>query len=59
MVLRNIQLVCQAKAIGTAGYAGQFAGYDEYVPMVDKAVDSGWKKSPQKLYVSKGLLILV
>lgn len=27
--------------------------------MVDKAVDAGWKKSPQKLYVSKGLLQLV
>ncbi|KAH6780069.1 Sec14p-like phosphatidylinositol transfer family protein [Perilla frutescens var. hirtella] len=46
----------EAKAIGTAGYAGQFSGYDEYVPMVDKAVDSGWKKSPQKLYVSKEVL---
>ncbi|KAG6410788.1 hypothetical protein SASPL_128857 [Salvia splendens] len=43
----------EAKAIGTAGYTGQFPGYDEYVPMVDKAVDSGWKKSPQKLYVPK------
>ncbi|KAL8543001.1 hypothetical protein ACS0TY_003763 [Phlomoides rotata] len=43
----------EAKAIGTAGYTGQFLGYDEYVPMVDKAVDAGWKKSPQKLYVSK------
>ncbi|KAL7156609.1 hypothetical protein ABFS83_02G021000 [Erythranthe nasuta] len=44
----------EAKAIGTAGYAaGHFSGYDEYVPMVDKAVDSGWKKSPQKLRVSK------
>ncbi|KAK4424126.1 Phosphatidylinositol/phosphatidylcholine transfer protein SFH8 [Sesamum alatum] len=44
----------EAKAIGTAGYVGNFSGYDEYVPMVDKAVDSGWKQSPaQKLYVSK------
>ncbi|PIN15174.1 Phosphatidylinositol transfer protein SEC14 [Handroanthus impetiginosus] len=45
----------EAKAIGTAGYSTHFSGYDEYVPMVDKAVDSGWKKqtSPQKLYVSK------
>ncbi|KAG8364342.1 hypothetical protein BUALT_Bualt19G0118900 [Buddleja alternifolia] len=45
----------EAKAIGTAGYVGHFSGYDEYVPMVDKAVDSGWKKqtSPQKLHVSK------
>lgn len=47
-------MFCQAKAIGTAGYTGQFSGYDEYVPMVDKAVDSGWKKSPQKLCVPKG-----
>lgn len=47
-------LFCQAKAIGIAGYTGQFSGYDEYVPMVDKAVDSGWKKSPQKLHVPKG-----
>ncbi|KAK4477124.1 hypothetical protein RD792_016334 [Penstemon davidsonii] len=48
----------ETKAIGTAGYAGHFSGYDEYVPMVDKAVDSGWKKptSPHKLYVSKDLL---
>ncbi|KAL0365547.1 UNVERIFIED_CONTAM: Phosphatidylinositol/phosphatidylcholine transfer protein SFH8 [Sesamum angustifolium] len=34
----------EGKAIGTAAYAGNFSGYDEYVPMVDKAVDSGWKK---------------
>ncbi|KAL3621263.1 Phosphatidylinositol/phosphatidylcholine transfer protein sfh8 [Castilleja foliolosa] len=45
----------EAKAIGTAGYAAHFSGYDEYVPMVDKAVDAGWKKqtSPQRLYISK------
>ncbi|GFP85897.1 phosphatidylinositol/phosphatidylcholine transfer protein sfh8 [Phtheirospermum japonicum] len=45
----------EAKAIGTAGYAVHFSGYDEYVPMVDKAVDAGWKKqtSPQMLYISK------
>ncbi|KAI3448019.1 hypothetical protein Pfo_004684 [Paulownia fortunei] len=45
----------EAKAIGTAGYFGNFSGYDEYVPMVDKAVDSGWKKqtTPEKLYISK------
>ncbi|KAK1414445.1 hypothetical protein QVD17_30189 [Tagetes erecta] len=36
----------EAKTIGTTSYAGQFSGYDEYVPMVDKAVDSGWKKQP-------------
>ncbi|KAL6502558.1 Phosphatidylinositol/phosphatidylcholine transfer protein sfh6 [Orobanche hederae] len=45
----------EAKAIGTAGYYSNFSGYDEYVPMVDKAVDSGWKKqtTTEKLHVSK------
>ncbi|KAJ6927250.1 phosphatidylinositol/phosphatidylcholine transfer protein SFH8-like isoform X2 [Populus alba x Populus x berolinensis] len=33
----------EAKAVGKAGYGGSFPGYDEYVPMVDKAVDAGWK----------------
>ncbi|XP_051147410.1 phosphatidylinositol/phosphatidylcholine transfer protein SFH6-like [Andrographis paniculata] len=47
----------EAKAIGAAGYAGHFSGYDEYVPMVDKAVVSGWKKqtSPLNLDVSKAV----
>ncbi|XP_071715932.1 phosphatidylinositol/phosphatidylcholine transfer protein SFH8-like isoform X2 [Rutidosis leptorrhynchoides] len=36
----------EARAIGVAGYTGQFSEYDEYVPMVDKAVDSEWKKRP-------------
>ncbi|KAI3803643.1 hypothetical protein L1987_31801 [Smallanthus sonchifolius] len=39
----------EAKIIGATSYAGQFSGYDEYVPMVDKAVDSGWKKQPSPL----------
>ncbi|KAL6514552.1 Phosphatidylinositol/phosphatidylcholine transfer protein sfh6 [Orobanche gracilis] len=45
----------EAKAIGTAGYYSNFSGYDEYVPMVDKAVDSGWKKqtTTEKLHISK------
>ncbi|KAI7727000.1 hypothetical protein M8C21_031885 [Ambrosia artemisiifolia] len=30
----------------TIGATSQFSGYDEYVPMVDKAVDSGWKNQP-------------
>ncbi|KAK9050206.1 hypothetical protein SSX86_030825 [Deinandra increscens subsp. villosa] len=34
----------EAKVIGATSYAGQFSGYDEYVPMVDKAVDSVLKK---------------
>ncbi|MCD7447094.1 hypothetical protein HAX54_023123 [Datura stramonium] len=35
-----------------------FSGYDEYVPMVDKAVDSVWKKQTcfQKASISKGIL---
>lgn len=55
-----VYFVCQAKAIGNLsgkGYYGNFSGYDEYVPMVDKAVDSGWKNpttSEKKLSISKG-----
>ncbi|KAK3008157.1 hypothetical protein RJ639_015136, partial [Escallonia herrerae] len=46
----------EAKIIGAASYASSFPGYDEYVPMVDKAVDAGWKKqaSVPKPYASKG-----
>ncbi|XP_071689015.1 phosphatidylinositol/phosphatidylcholine transfer protein SFH8-like [Rutidosis leptorrhynchoides] len=36
----------EAKTFGGTSYTGQFSEYDEYVPMVDKAVDSGWKKRP-------------
>ncbi|KAL9418154.1 hypothetical protein AB3S75_041052 [Citrus x aurantiifolia] len=36
----------EAKVVGKTSYAGSFSGYDEYVPMVDKAVDSSWKKQP-------------
>ncbi|CAA0827427.1 Phosphatidylinositol/phosphatidylcholine transfer protein SFH8 [Striga hermonthica] len=45
----------EAKAVGTLGYYGKFSAYDEYVPMVDKAVNSGWKKQtgPEKLHISK------
>ncbi|XP_057494733.1 phosphatidylinositol/phosphatidylcholine transfer protein SFH8-like isoform X1 [Actinidia eriantha] len=48
----------EAKVIAKAGYVGSFSGYDEYVPMVDKAVDAGWKKqaSLQKPCVSRGTL---
>ncbi|XP_016489254.2 phosphatidylinositol/phosphatidylcholine transfer protein SFH8 isoform X1 [Nicotiana tabacum] len=47
----------EAKA-GTSGYTTNFSGYDEYVPMVDKAVDSVWKKqtSFQRAAISKGML---
>ncbi|XP_059296895.1 phosphatidylinositol/phosphatidylcholine transfer protein SFH8-like isoform X2 [Lycium ferocissimum] len=48
----------EAKGIGMSGYTANFSGYDEYVPMVDKAVDSVWKKqtSFQKASISKGIL---
>ncbi|CAA7020630.1 unnamed protein product [Microthlaspi erraticum] len=31
---------------GETSFAGSFAGYDEYIPMVDKAVDATWKVKP-------------
>ncbi|KAJ4834419.1 Phosphatidylinositol/phosphatidylcholine transfer protein sfh8 [Turnera subulata] len=48
----------EAKVVGKASYAGSFPGYDEYVPMVDKTVDAGWKKqvSHHKSTVSKATL---
>ncbi|XP_044489280.1 phosphatidylinositol/phosphatidylcholine transfer protein SFH8-like isoform X2 [Mangifera indica] len=48
----------EAKVAGKPGYVGSFAGYDEYVPMVDKAVDAVWKKqaSLQMPSASKGTL---
>ncbi|CAN4099410.1 unnamed protein product [Withania somnifera] len=48
----------EAKGIGMSGYTANFSRYDEYVPMVDKAVDSVWKKqaSFQKASISKGIL---
>ncbi|KAM3287575.1 phosphatidylinositol/phosphatidylcholine transfer protein SFH6 isoform X1 [Capsicum chacoense] len=48
----------EAKGIGMPGYSANFSGYDEYVPMVDKAVDSVLKKqtSFQKSSISKGIL---
>ncbi|XP_054777588.1 phosphatidylinositol/phosphatidylcholine transfer protein SFH8-like isoform X1 [Prosopis cineraria] len=46
----------EAKAVGKTNYAGNLPGYDEYVPMVDKAVDASWKNqaSLQRSYTSKG-----
>ncbi|GMY05742.1 phosphatidylinositol/phosphatidylcholine transfer protein SFH8 [Fagus crenata] len=48
----------EAKVVGKASFASSFSGYDEYVPMVDKAVDASWKKqvSLQRPYASKGTL---
>ncbi|GKA61953.1 phosphatidylinositol/phosphatidylcholine transfer protein SFH6-like protein isoform X1 [Tanacetum coccineum] len=47
----------EAKVIGSTSFAGQFSGYDEYVPMVDKAVDAVLKKqaSMPKPSVPKGI----
>ncbi|XVE67005.1 hypothetical protein DITRI_Ditri08aG0125400 [Diplodiscus trichospermus] len=50
----------EAKVVGKTSYAGNFSGYDEYVPMVDKAVDSSWKRQTtlQRSSGSKGTLTL-
>ncbi|KAK7264270.1 hypothetical protein RJT34_31876 [Clitoria ternatea] len=52
----------EAKAVGLSSYAGSgnLLGYDEYVPMVDKAVDASWKRQPslQRSQTSKGTLSL-
>ena len=44
------------KVAGKTNFAGSYSGYDEYVPMVDKPVDAGWKKqsSIQRSFSSKG-----
>ncbi|GAB4853872.1 Phosphatidylinositol/phosphatidylcholine transfer protein sfh8 [Ancistrocladus abbreviatus] len=46
----------EAKVAGKTSYVGHFSVYDEYVPMVDKLVDGGWKKqsSDQRPSPSKG-----
>ncbi|CAI0377507.1 unnamed protein product [Linum tenue] len=46
----------EAKIMGKATHPISFPGYDEYIPMVDKAVDSTWNKQAaiQKLAMSKG-----
>ncbi|KAJ7967292.1 Phosphatidylinositol/phosphatidylcholine transfer protein [Quillaja saponaria] len=48
----------EAKLIGKTSYTGQFSGYDECIPMVDKAVDANWKNqvSLRKSYSLKGKL---
>lgn len=53
-------VLCQAKVVGKSNYAGSgnLVGYDEYIPMVDKAVDAGWKKQAllqiQRSHSTKG-----
>ena len=46
----------QSKVIRTQSYVSSFPGYDEYVPVVDEAVDAGWKRqaSSPKPFTSKG-----
>ncbi|XP_021731549.1 phosphatidylinositol/phosphatidylcholine transfer protein SFH6-like [Chenopodium quinoa] len=50
----------EVKVTGKTAYAGSYSGYDEYVPMVDKPVDAGWKKqsSIQRSFSSKATLPL-
>ncbi|KAJ9186546.1 hypothetical protein P3X46_002105 [Hevea brasiliensis] len=60
-LLPRLTPVCEeARVIGRASAAGGFSEYDEYVPMIDKNVDSGWKKqvSFQEPHMSKGTLPL-
>jgi hypothetical protein len=49
----------EAKAAGKTTYVGNFSGYDEYVPMVDKAVDAIWNKqsATQSSSASKGMVL--
>lgn len=48
----------EAKIVGETSLAGSFPGYDEYVPMVDKAVDATWKVKPTiQRVASKGALM--
>ncbi|CAN1255903.1 Phosphatidylinositol/phosphatidylcholine transfer protein SFH8 [Linum perenne] len=47
--------------VGKVNHPSTFSGYDEYVPMVDKAVDSTWNKQAaiQKLAMSKAVAATV
>lgn len=50
----------QARLAGRASHAGGFSVYDEYVPMVDKTVDVGWKEkhsTTQNSFGSTGWII--
>ncbi|XP_062145414.1 protein FAR1-RELATED SEQUENCE 2-like [Alnus glutinosa] len=44
LTMDPLPLSQEAKVVGKTSFAGSFPGYDEYVPMVDKAVDASWKK---------------
>ncbi|KAI3912175.1 hypothetical protein MKW92_046543 [Papaver armeniacum] len=49
----------EAKLAGKGSLSGAYLEYDEYVPMVDKAVDFGWKKeiAHQRSFALKGRTI--
>ncbi|KAL9248472.1 Phosphatidylinositol/phosphatidylcholine transfer protein SFH6-like protein [Drosera capensis] len=49
------------KVVGKTSYNGNSTWYNEYVPMVDKAVDDGGKKrsSSQRLSASKGPVVIL
>lgn len=49
-------VLLQAKMVKAASFSG-FPEHDEHIPMVDKAVDAGWKEevSNQKLSLPKGV----
>ncbi|KAK8625034.1 hypothetical protein V6N13_089914 [Hibiscus sabdariffa] len=50
----------ETKVVGRTSYAGNFLGYDDYAPTVDKAVDASWNKQTSLLRPSgsKGALTL-
>ncbi|XP_039059636.1 phosphatidylinositol/phosphatidylcholine transfer protein SFH6-like [Hibiscus syriacus] len=52
--------VHEIKVVGRTSHAGNFSGYDEYVPMVDKTVDASWNKQTSLLMPSgsRGALTL-
>ncbi|KAM7517204.1 hypothetical protein LguiA_006787 [Lonicera macranthoides] len=49
----------KGKVDGKANHASDYPGYEEDVPMVDKAVVAGWKEQPslQSTHSSKGILL--
>lgn len=51
----------EGKVASQTNYFDGYMEYDEYVPMVDKAVDSGWKRKGHgdKFPVSKGTVLTV
>lgn len=58
-VLHINLMTMQGKTVGNAGLAVGSPEFRECVPMVDKAIDSGWNReaSSQSHFASKGMLI--